>query len=407
MTDPQAWTAPGSRPPEGPPAPLDEASGQPSGRPGGEPARRPAIDRSALLGGDIPLRPLGISEILDGAITNIRRNPRAVLGLSLIISSVIQVIISVATYFFIGDSARDEVTPGPVLRTLGAQPTLIALALLLPVYGVLLMGGLLGPATGRTLFGLPTSLRQAWRHTRPQLPRLAGVALAVTAISLFALALPLVPFFAFALTDAPAAVGVLAAVLGFPLSVVLTVWLYVRFVLAAPALVMERRGVIGSMRRAHQLVQGTWWRTFGTLFVTLLITLFIGIVALLLPLLTLRLSFFGENPSGGALLLSIAVDTLGRILALALLGPFDAGVIALFYIDQRMRREGLDLELQTRPEHEWVPEDFMDLWRPSPLVPEPGSAPRRRAPRGSPPLVHPAAHRPPGSPPPGSGGAPA
>src|SRR4051812_4575266 len=72
MTDPQAWTAPGSRPPEGPPAPLGEASGQPSGRPGGEPARRPAIDRSALLGGDIPLRPLGISEILDGAITNIR-----------------------------------------------------------------------------------------------------------------------------------------------------------------------------------------------------------------------------------------------------------------------------------------------------------------------------------------------
>src|SRR5205823_2675989 len=38
--------------------------------------------------GVIPLRPLGVSELLDGAFTSIRRNPRATLGIAAILLTV-------------------------------------------------------------------------------------------------------------------------------------------------------------------------------------------------------------------------------------------------------------------------------------------------------------------------------
>ncbi|MBC6456777.1 hypothetical protein [Actinomadura sp. HBU206391] len=388
--DPQPWTTPGSGLPSGPPAPPSPAS---AGRPSA--ARRALIDSSELLGGDIPLRPLGTSELLDGAITSIRRNARPVLAVSLAVACVIQVLVTIATYFFIGGDGGDELTPVPVMRTLGTQLTVGAVGLLLSALGVLVLAGLLGPVMGRTLFGMSTSLREAWSHTRPQLPRLLGVSLIIMAISLLAMTLPLVPFVLLAATDGPAVAGVLAGIVGFPAAIVATLWLYVLFVLAAPAVVMERRGVIDSMRRAHQLVQRKWWRTFGTLFVTALITVFMGFLALRVPFTVVQFAAFGTDPSGVALVLSLAVDTLGRIIAWTLMSPFDAGVIALFYIDQRMRREGLDLELQTRPSDEPPPEDFLELWRTSPLVPSPGRAGRSRPP--APPAAvpaHPAAAAP-------------
>jgi hypothetical protein len=392
--DPQAWTRPGSGPPEGPSAPPAPPA----------PARRVQFDSSELLAGDIPLRPLGTSEVLDGAITSIRRNARAVLGVSLAVACVIQVLITVATYFFVGGGVRDELTPAPLTETLGSQVLLGVAGLLLSAFGVLLLAGLLGPIMGRTLFGMPASLREAWNYTRPQLPRLVGASLAIMAISLLAMGLPIVPFVLLAAADGPAAAGVLAGIIGFPVSVAMTLWLYVLFVLATPAVVMERRGVIDSMRRAHQLVQRRWWRTCGTLLVTALITVFMGFLALRLPFTIAQFTVFGSEPEGVALVLSLAVDTLGRIVAWTLMTPFDAGVIALYYIDQRMRREGLDLELQTRPSDQPPPEDFLELWRTSPLVPPPGRAARRRPPGPAafpyPPVPYPPGPQPPVAQPP-------
>jgi hypothetical protein len=364
MSDPQAWATPGTRLPESPPAPPRQPPST---------AERPVLDRFELLGGDIPLRPLGASEILDGAITTLRRTPRAVLGLSLMVTVVVQVLTTIGAYYFIGDQAGDEVTPTPVLRTLGAQFTLSTVGLVLSAFGVLLLAGLLGPIMGRILLGLPASLRQTWQDAWPQLPRLIGASLAIMAISLLAVGLPAIPFILFAATDAPAELGVLSGVLGLPVGAILMVWLYVLFVLAAPAVVMERLSVLTAMRRAHQLVRRRWWRVCGILLITLVITIFMGFLALRIPFLIVQYSAFGEDPTGIALLLSLAVDTLGRIVSWGLIIPFDAGVIALLYIDQRMRREGFDLELQTHPVAARTPDEFLELWRPSPLVPLPYS----------------------------------
>jgi hypothetical protein len=219
---------------------------------------------------------------------------------------------------------------------------------------------------GRTLFGLPAGRGQVWRDARPRVGRLLGVATLIMVISVGAGALPVVPFVIAAATpDSPVGIGILTGVIGFSVGFVLMVWLYVLFVLAAPAVVMERRGAFGSLARARRLVRGRWWRTCGILLLTLLITIFMGFFALRIPFVVAEFVFFGNDLSGTEVFLQLALDTAGRIVSWTLTTPFDAGVIALLYIDRRMRREGFDLELQTRDSADLNPADFLDLWRPA------------------------------------------
>src|SRR5258708_24437566 len=215
MSGLEAWATPGSGVPEGPSPLPQEGGGQAPG------PIRLATDRCELRGGDIPLRPLGISETLDAAITSIRRNPRAVLGLALILTSAVQVIITLGAYFLIGASATDEVTPSPLLRSVGTQFLLIILQLVLTAYTILLLAGMLAPVLGRTLFGLPGTLRQAWRDARPSLARLVAVATLTMILSLAAVGVPALPFILLVSANAPAGPVVLAAVIGYPVALVL------------------------------------------------------------------------------------------------------------------------------------------------------------------------------------------
>ncbi|WP_329522306.1 hypothetical protein [Spirillospora sp. NBC_01491] len=365
--------------------------------------------------GDVPFRPMSISEMLDGAIAGIRRRPRITLGLSVAVSTVIQVLVTVATYYFIGDQADGEVTPGALLESVGSQLILGAIGLALSAYGILLLSGLLAPLLGRGLLGTPVPPRQAWRDVRPRLGRLIAVAALIMVVSLLALLLPIVPFLLLVAAGAHPALDVLAAVAGFPVGVGLMVWLYMLLVLAAPAVVMERETVGGAFRRARALSRGRWLRTCGTLLLTLLITLFMGFFALRIPFLIVQLVFFGDASHGTAMVLGLAVDTVGRIVSWSIMLPFDAGVIALLYVDRRMRREGFDLELRSRGRSAAAiiaaaspaasapadsagatagrgrsgdddPDGFFDLWRPyaaaapgalaPAAVPPPSNAPR-------------------------------
>ena len=364
-------------------------------------------DVDAPDGQGVPFRPMSISEMLDGAIAGIRRRPRTSLGLSAAISAVIQVTSSVAAYFFIGDEARDEVTPDVLLESLGAQLTLTVLGLVLSAYGILLLSGLLAPILGRELVGMPIAPRRAWRDARPRLGRLAATAAAVMVISLGALILPLVPFFLLIASDANPGLGVLAGLLGFPIDIGLMVWLYLLYVLAVPAVVLERQTVGGALRRAVTLSRGRWFRTCGTLLLALLITVFMGFFALRIPFLFVQIIFFGDSSGSESTMGALAVDTVGRIVSWSVVLPFDAGVIALLYMDRRMRREGFDLDLRTRgrsspalPAGNAVPgsegrtagdgaardgaasdagdgtardDEFIDLWRTAPQPARPGT----------------------------------
>jgi hypothetical protein len=87
-------------------------------------------------------------------------------------------------------------------------------------------------------------------------------------------------------------------------------------------------------------------------------------------------------PSTGGNVAGILISAVGGVVAGAVARPISAGVAVLLYVDLRMRREGLDLVLQTAAASGNTPtgDEFASLWRPgAPTAaapqPTPGAGP--------------------------------
>ncbi len=119
------------------------------------------------------------------------------------------------------------------------------------------------------------------------------------------------------------------------------VYAYVRLAVASPALVIEGIGVVASMRRSWVLVRRSWWRVLGILLLAAIITSLLTTVVTV-PITLIAAVLGGLNDSLLPTVLAAGVATLvAGIITL----PFSAAVTGLLYIDLRMRREALDIEL--------------------------------------------------------------
>jgi hypothetical protein len=102
------------------------------------------------------------------------------------------------------------------------------------------------------------------------------------------------------------------------------------------------------MRRSRRLVKGAWWRTFGIL---LLVNVIAGVLAniLSIPFQTLGLlaaaMMSGSDGLNPYEIVPLLLTAVGTIIASAVTWPFTAVSVALIYVDRRIRREALDLEL--------------------------------------------------------------
>ena len=303
--------------------------------------------------GVIPLRPLGLGEILDGAVSYIRANPRVTLGVSAVVLTVTQLIQLAAQVWFFRDLATLDSLPTSSsdeafaqLASGGLVATLVGLVLTL-IAGTLLTG-LLIVVVGRAVLGQQVSLRETWDAARPRLPGLVGLSLLLFGILLavfVVLTLPAVAAFA---AGAPG-LGAGLITLGVLAGIVLATYLFVTFALAAPAYMLERVGVIDALRRSRHLVRTRWWPIFGILLLAALLAgLIAGIIGLPFSLLggvagvALGLE---EDPLVVTSAVALTIAAIGAILAGTITAPFQAGVTGLLYFDQRMRREGLDIEL--------------------------------------------------------------
>jgi len=113
------------------------------------------------------------------------------------------------------------------------------------------------------------------------------------------------------------------------------IWAGVAASMTTPAVAIEQRGVLGSIRRSMQLVRGRWWPTAGFL---LLVGLLGGIAIQLIQLVALPLALIG----GGGTVLSLA--SLLGVLAQGLLVAAIAAMSTHWYIDLRARKEELSTE---------------------------------------------------------------
>ncbi|MET8102019.1 hypothetical protein ABZV29_37150 [Streptomyces sp. NPDC005236] len=366
---PGQWSAPGAQAP--PPAvPGPGRGGRPSGGQNGGYGGRPAPGQGGPAGwggnwghqpaaarpGVIPLRPLGVGEILDGAVSTMRSYWRTVLGISLTVAVVTQVAVILLQGFVLDDSADTEAlndpsaTVGELTRAMGSTLLSSGLVLLVTLLGTIVATALLTSVTSRAVIGKPVTTSEAWRDARPQLAKLFGLTL-------------LLPLIAVAIMGAGALPGLLAmaagshdggialAVLGAFAAGFVALWLMIRFSLASPALMLEKQGILKSMRRSAKLVRGSWWRVFG---IQLLATIIANIVAsiIVIPFAVLAAALSGDgfagflDSSGGNLGWTfLIVSGIGSVIGSMITFPITAGVTVLLYIDRRIRREALDLDL--------------------------------------------------------------
>ncbi|WP_329119926.1 hypothetical protein [Streptomyces sp. NBC_01353] len=388
MNDTPGWTSPGSAPSDGQdgtgvprPATPDDANGSapqwskdqpPAGQwspptapvPGQAPAPQPGQGWGgppqhgnwgkppAAKPGVIPLRPLGMGEILDGAVSTMRTYWRTVLTITVTVAVISQVADILVQRFLVPTPPEIDpnASPDEAMAQLGdsLQTSLVGSipAILILLMATLVSAALLTVVISRAVLGRPVSIGAAWQEARPRLLRLLGLTLLLPVMSAAIVFVAMLPGILLGeVTDG--ALIVLGAIAG----VVVVIWLMIRFSLASPALMLERQSVIQSMKRSAKLVQGSWWRIFGITLLTQLLLLIVGMI-ITVPFAILAIAVDGEGFSG---LVSgsspefgwpfLIITGIGGVITSAITYPISAGVTVLLYVDQRIRREALDLEL--------------------------------------------------------------
>lgn len=256
--------------------------------------------------GIIPLRPLTAGEVLGGAFAALRQNPAATLGMAATVTALTELIDVIALVLSRHSTGALQVVGlvGLVIRSV----TTLALSAGLVV------------VVSQAVLGRQISMEQAWQRLRPHVGSVIGASVLVGLLCLL-LAVTLI--------------GIPAAV-----------YFYVVFSFVAPVIVLEGRGVRDALSRSRALIRGAWLHTFGVLLLAAVVTTFISLT-IGLVLAAAGLSGGGLTPGlvAGAGVGEIFRSATAAIIAGAVVAPVSAGVIALLYIDRRIRLERLDVEL--------------------------------------------------------------
>ncbi len=338
---PPGYGPQGGYPPPGYPPPGYAPYGYP-------PGYGPPPVAQAIKPGVIPLRPLSLSDIFNGAVAYIRANPKATLGLTTIVvvaAQILALILSVGPLAVTGELAStlagDEVPTGVLL---GSTASSLAGAGATWLSGILLTG-MLTVVVGRAVFGTGITIGEAWQRVRPRLLALIGFAVleGIGAAVLVGIGFGIVFGVAFA------ANGVAAALVGIPLGLaVIALLVYLGTMLAfTPAIiVLERLEIFPAISRSFKLVRNDFWRVFG---IWLLGQIVAGLIA---GAVTVPFSFGGQillvsASSTVAVLIALVLLSVGSAIGQIITAPFSAGVVVLLYTDRRIRAEALDLVLQT------------------------------------------------------------
>lgn len=340
----------GGPPPSPPPMPWQSYAEQQRALTGGNaPAPYGAI---AHRPGIIALRPLTFGEFFDGAFRAIQHNPRVMFGLSLLVAVVLGLLQALAFAPLLGELA-DPAFVEQSLDTagLGALMGMTAATALVTGLATVVLNGLLVVSVSQSILGRRASVRAVWDRAKRQLLRLIGLTLItglIEAVVIAGVVLGAVVLLGgVALVDDGGGLGSLvgALVVLSLLAVgagVLILFFYVKFSLGAPALMMEGAGVFRSLARSWELTRGFFWRNLGVLVVSSMIASALsGLVSFPIGLFASGIS----SASANLLPLATVAGTLLGSLVTALITPFLAAVTALLYVDIRMRKEALDVEL--------------------------------------------------------------
>lgn len=315
------------------------------------------------------LRPLTIGDLLDAAFRLYRKHFVTFIGIVALLQ-VPMVIIQVVLQLTVYGGALTEIlnfNRRPPAFTPGANPlAALPLAAFLTIYGISLVLGLvqylvvynlitgaLSRAVAHSYLGQPVSILSSYRMGWRTFSSLVGASLLPYLASLIVL-VPIFALFFAAIVGTTSQVetlpiwAIILLIIGLLVFSIgmffLVMFVYVRFLIAPQAIVLEGQGPLQGLGRSWNLTKQAFWRT-------LLLIVLMGIVVYLVSGIPASVvSLAGQLLAPGvqgvltATLIATLLSQVGLILAL----PLQFSVYTLLYYDQRVRREAYDLELQTQ-----------------------------------------------------------
>ena len=357
MSDDQQWQAPespaaplpspGSAPPPVPPGSVPSGSGAA----GWAPVPKPGL---------IPLRPIDFGTLLGASFLLLRRNPKPTFGAALLIQTISTVltvaIIGAVTFFAV---ARTSSSSEADLDLINAGNTgLIVLGVLvsvaISVVASAMLQGIVSVEITRQTLGEKSTFRRLWARVKGRIGALVAWSVLVGLAVVLAIAVlaGLIALLVLTLGVAGIVLAVLLGIVGGLGLLVLFAWLGTKLSLAPSIVSIERLGIVAAARRSWSLTARSFWRTLGIeLLVLVMINIATQVISLPLGLVS-GLTGVLLDPNGqdtattSAVLIGITVITLAVTLVVgAVTVVVQSGSTALIYLDLRIRKEALDLEL--------------------------------------------------------------
>jgi hypothetical protein len=318
-------------------------------------------------------------EILDGSFQAIRGNAKAMLGAALLVQSIAAVVAAVLTTFTATSAASIETWAAGltdqdlIAFVLSFAGGILLVSVLTLFLSAVLQGAMVVPVA-RAVLNRSTGFGQMWKLARSRVWPLIRLAALLFAGGLIAVLL----FMALAvlLISTVGAAGALVLVpLGF-LYILLFIWIYIKLMVAPAVVVVEELGALDSLGRSWQLTRNNWWRLLG---ITLVVSFMVGIIAqvVMIPV-SLLSSFYTTvvSPHGGsgqalmtAIVTGVATAVIGALVG-AVGFAFQTSVMALLYLDLRMRWDGLDIallrQLESGADPDGVPGRGLPVYRAGP-----------------------------------------
>jgi hypothetical protein len=300
--------------------------------------------------GVIPLRPLTLGDLYGAVIKAIRGNVAATMGLAFVTTLVFLVPTTalgawVASQESLDFQSTEDIFPvagtlGSVVPSLGTSGSAI------------LLTGFVAFVVSQAVMGRKVTAGQTWEGTRRRLLPLVGativtglaIALALAAV----LVLPVVALIgaATAANDSGVVGAVLLTLAAVLVAIALVLFLSTRLAFVGVAVVLEKASVGQGIARSWRLTSGNqFWRVLG---IRILTGIIVGTAAQILAIPLGLVGGVGIVATGDPHDLYVwqaVISGVSGLITGALTTPFTAGVDALLYVDQRIRREGFDVQL--------------------------------------------------------------
>lgn len=318
--------------------------------------------------GVIPLGPLKLGDVFNGAFATVGRYWKQLFGMGAAVYGGTLVLVGIAV--LIAYSAVRENLDHVFALHSSQDPATEDVVPLLTAFGLIWLVALVALAIGTAMMyaTVPTILQEAvlgrriafgevWRRAWARVPSVIGTVLLMSLIAVVPGLLMMVAFIGLIVTaitmdsGAGTTVAITVGILGTLATAPLAAWLWVKFSLAPSAVVFEGQGPVRALRRSSQLVRGDWWRIFG---ITLLAC---GVAAtasyiVQLPFMVLGTfsgaiggSGLGDDPSPAAVVFAMSgymiAILLGQLLGQMIAATFPQLVTGLLYVDRRIRTEDL------------------------------------------------------------------